>query len=347
VGLARRLFAGREGAAVIAVYHHRRRRRYHRHTPLTKKTPQLLWAIGLYTANFMKDLLLLPRPRFLNDRVVSLERVVDRMAAYLRRATGLGYSHNGSNGYNGHGSGTGSKYASSSSPGSHGSAYGQVEGLGLSGGSGSASRDTIFGLPCTRSFSATLLPIYLLLLMSQSQHLLAIATSGQGGYDQERGINMASSISFMLLWLFLVSFSRMYLGVQSPTDVMAGALVGGLFLAIGYVLGGAFDAALTLPYSMMPFFQPLVWWLLLLAYPSPIAPSRNFTETAAVAGCAAGWALGGASCFACLVHPVQPCLTPDCFWLVVLRSVLGLSTMIATQVCHGRLVGAKKQLDEM
>ena len=209
VGLARRLFAGREGAAVIAVYHHRRRRRYHRHTPLTKKTPQLLWAIGLYTANFMKDLLLLPRPRFLNDRVVSLERVVDRMAAYLRRATGLGYSHNGSNGYNGHGSGTGSKYASSSSPGSHGSAYGQVEGLGLSGGSGSASRDTIFGLPCTRSFSATLLPIYLLLLMSQSQHLLAIATSGQGGYDQERGINMASSISFMLLWLFLVSFSRM------------------------------------------------------------------------------------------------------------------------------------------
>ena len=139
---------------------------------------------------------------------------------------------------------------------------------------------------------------------------------------------------------------RRYLGVQSPTDVMAGALVGGLFLAIGYMLGGAFDAALTLPYSMTPFFQPLVWWLLLLAYPSPIAPSRNFTETAAVAGCAAGWALGGASCFACLVHPVQPCLTPDCFWLVVLRSVLGISTMIATQVWSGRLAGAKQQLNE-
>ena len=126
------------------------------------------------------------------------------MAASLRRTVGLGYTSGGGNGYNGHGGGGGgSKYVSSSGS-SHVSSFGQVEGLGLAGGSSNPSRDTLFGLPCTRSFSATLLPIYLLLLVWQSGHYHLVATNAQGGYDQP-----TKRLLTILLWILLVCFSRM------------------------------------------------------------------------------------------------------------------------------------------
>ena len=45
----------------------------------------VLWALGLYIANCLKDLLLLPRPRLLNERVQNLDRLIDKYAAFFRQ----------------------------------------------------------------------------------------------------------------------------------------------------------------------------------------------------------------------------------------------------------------------
>ena len=167
--------------------------------------------------------------------------------------------------------------------------------------------------------------------------------------------------------------------------------------------------------SMLPLFVPFLAWLMILAYPTPVPPSRNYAEVAAVVGCASGWVLGSAWCLGglllrgaelatpspaawsqgsttapsegvlsflrrtlwdtlgggdgggagahasaqqhslfswffydmppwmelppnrnlhlhsdCVKH--IPCLSPDCLWMVALRTVIGLALLVITQV---------------
>ena len=45
----------------------------------------------------------------------------------------------------------------------------------------------------------------------------------------------------LILWASLISYSRMYLGVHYPSDIIAGALVGSIIAAIVYYLAKQFN----------------------------------------------------------------------------------------------------------
>jgi len=67
----------------------------------------------------------------------------------------------------------------------------------------------------------------------------------------------------------------------------------GMLLAVMLVLvwlkiGGRVDSYITSPYSWAPLWQPLITWLLLMAYPAPTNSSPAFAETAMVGGFATG-----------------------------------------------------------
>ena len=118
--------------------------------------------------------------------------------------------------------------------------------------------------------------------------------------------------------------------MHSPTDVVAGASLSVIVVTLGLVFGASLDYHLTaykpsslsfssglvgqalseahtngmsvytfLFYpsnSLLPLCVPFFAWLLLLAYPTPVPPSRNYAEVAAVLGCASGWVLGSSWC---------------------------------------------------
>lgn len=52
----------------------------------------------------------------------------------------------------------------------------------------------------------------------------------------------------LLFWAILVSFSRIYLGVHYPTDILAGAILGS---AIGYIFYVIFDYSVNYNYSRL------------------------------------------------------------------------------------------------
>ena len=84
-------------------------------------------------------------------------------------------------------------------------------------------------------------------------------------------------------------------GYKPSPYIPAGPFFGlGLDVDGGAIGGGAYYFYSSS--SLMPLCVPFLAWLMILAYPTPVPPSRNYAEVAAVLGCASGWVLGSAWC---------------------------------------------------
>ena len=80
-------------------------------------------------------------------------------------------------------------------------------------------------------------------------------------------------------------------------------------MGLWLVLGDSMDELLTGPYTWLPFTEPLISWLLLMAYPAPTNCSPAFAETAMVGGFATGEGAGKRKTRVPFSHvkPLNPC----------------------------------------
>ena len=108
--------------------------------------------------------------------------------------------------------------------------------------------------------------------------------------------SLSPSVSTLLfvsiaLWSFLVMFSRMYLGVHSPADILSGGIIGCLILVLwlqNYVLLESYLSS-----SREAFPIALVVILCLLSvHPDPSPTTIIFAETVCMVGVAVGVLLG-------------------------------------------------------
>ena len=117
-------------------------------------------------------------------------------------------------------------------------------------------------------------------------------------YLHANSVPLAALVSLFVLtamWSFLVMFSRMYLGVHSPADIVVGGILGCLLLAgwlhwdmyIDWYLSSSATG------SMVVLSVVLV---LLYVHPDPHPTTYVFSETVCMAGVATGFALGRAHC---------------------------------------------------
>ncbi|CAN0268721.1 unnamed protein product [Ectocarpus sp. 4 AP-2014] len=91
-----------------------------------------------------------------------------------------------------------------------------------------------------------------------------------------------------LAWSSAIATSRLYMGVHSIPDVLAGYLLGGFLLAFWLAFGGAVDAFIV--------GNPMAWLIVLggaggaiLAYPCPKRWTNSFGDTAIIVATAAGF----------------------------------------------------------
>ena len=108
--------------------------------------------------------------------------------------------------------------------------------------------------------------------------------------------SLSPSLSTLLfisiaLWSFLVMFSRMYLGVHSPADILTGGIIGCIILVLwlqNYIL---LETYLSSSREALPIALAVVLCLLSV-HPDPPPTTIIFAETVCMVGVAVGALLG-------------------------------------------------------
>ena len=108
--------------------------------------------------------------------------------------------------------------------------------------------------------------------------------------------SLSPSLSTLLfisiaLWSFLVMFSRMYLGVHSPADILSGGIIGCIILVLwlqNYIL---LESYLSSSREALPIALVVVLCLLSV-HPDPPPTTIIFAETVCMVGVAVGALLG-------------------------------------------------------
>lgn len=92
------------------------------------------------------------------------------------------------------------------------------------------------------------------------------------------------------LWSFLIMFSRMYLGVHSPADILTGGVIGCLLLALWLQVDEAVDAYIASG-GEAAFLVVLLVIILLYLHPDPQPTTLVFVETLSMVSVMVGVAI--------------------------------------------------------
>lgn len=139
------------------------------------------------------------------------------------------------------------------------------------------------------------------------------------------------------IWSFSVMFSRIYLGVHSPADILTGGVIGCFVLAIWLQCYETIDSYLTNSPSLYTVIGTIcVIMLLLSVHPDPQPNTIVFPETVCMTGVAVGFIIGQVS----FTPPTGSCLSEavDSYanvWSIsfcaFLRYILGLVVLVTAR----------------
>ena len=96
----------------------------------------------------------------------------------------------------------------------------------------------------------------------------------------------------VLLWTAGVMYSRIYLGMHSPVDVVAGFVIGGVLLVFWILVDPFVEAFITDQASNVVPFQITMSVLLVNAYPVPLRRTPSFTYAVYFSGVCSGVVIG-------------------------------------------------------
>lgn len=123
-----------------------------------------------------------------------------------------------------------------------------------------------------------------------------------------------------IVWMFLVGFSRVYLGVHYPHQVVAGWMVGAILLALFLLLDPRFEKWM----AGLPLGQQLA---LSIGIPVLMALAYQHNDTISSAAVMCGFGSGFV-----LMHRYCPYSASGLWWQRVLRTAIGLAGLLALYV---------------
>jgi len=98
---------------------------------------------------------------------------------------------------------------------------------------------------------------------------------------------------FIVYWSISVMFSRLYLGVHSPADIVAGGIIGCVILAYWIKIDTILDRYISFGDNVI--LQAIVYSVLLLfVHPRPEPRTMSLVETVAMTGVTVGFVIGKA-----------------------------------------------------
>ena len=141
--------------------------------------------------------------------------------------------------------------------------------------------------------------------------------------------------SIISLWSFCVMFSRMYLGVHSPADILTGGVLGCLLLSLWLLVDSAVDEYIASSQSSILLLLPLIV-VMLCVHPDPAPTTIIFTETVCMMGVATGFVLGRAHAppsilYAAVERRYAYTSISSLLLCCVVRFVLGFTALLASK----------------
>ncbi|CAJ1880558.1 unnamed protein product [Sphenostylis stenocarpa] len=182
-----------------------------------------------------------------------------------------------------------------------------------------------YGLPSSHTLNTVCLSGYLL-------HYVLTHTQIQGSYVTYLGVSLA------LILVFLIGFGRIYLGMHSVVDVLAGLLIGFVVLAFWLTVHEHIDSFVISGQNVTSFWA-ILSFLLLFAYPTPELPTPSFEFHSAFNGVALGIVAGVQQTYHQFHHGDVPRLFSSELTLPVFagRMLVGIPTILTVKFCSKAL----------
>ncbi|KAI3905547.1 hypothetical protein MKX01_036456 [Papaver californicum] len=147
-----------------------------------------------------------------------------------------------------------------------------------------------------------------------------------------------SLILIACLFVGLIGFGRIYLGMHSPVDVIGGLIIGLVILRLWLMVHHYVDQFIVLGQNVTSYWATLSL-LLLFAYPTPEFPTPSFEYHTAFSGVALGIVSGAQQTYLQFHHENVPSLfTPQLsLGLYTRRMAISIPTMLIVKLCSKNL----------
>ncbi|XP_042512947.1 lipid phosphate phosphatase delta-like [Macadamia integrifolia] len=182
-----------------------------------------------------------------------------------------------------------------------------------------------YGLPSSHTLNTVCLAGYLL-------HYLLYSA------DNTDATQVMAGVTLGCLFVGLIGFGRIYLGMHSVVDVLGGLVVGLVILAFWLTVHEYFDSFIVSGQNVSSFWAALSF-LLLFAYPTPELPTPSFEYHAAFSGVSLGIVTGVQQTYLQFHHEDVPHIfSPQLsFPVFVGRVLVGIPTIIIVKFCSKAL----------